>query len=115
MEKVKVTRVQADAIEYCKAEFGKDKTINTHAKGTWAYDCKPLNDLEFSELARALYIGYEVEPEFKAGDWVYIAKEGMYGQEPQVTMVTGLKEQKYISFPILEVDLGTVIHSNSQY
>jgi hypothetical protein len=68
MEKVKITREQAGAIEYCIEEYGKDKTINSHANGTWAYECEPLNNLDFSELAKALYVGYEVEPEFKIGE-----------------------------------------------
>src|SRR5690625_4076760 len=102
VEKVKVTQEQADWL---------DKYSLTQAQIDHYIDIQPLNlrpdspisDWKPSKLARALYKGYEVE-DFEIGDWVYIAKEGMYGQKPQVTMVTGLKEQKYISFPLLEVD-----------
>src|SRR5690625_2879696 len=67
MEKVKLTQKQADLIKDIK---DIDYAINIH--GFNKRPDSPLQRLTTAELARALYIGYEVEPEFKVGDWVFI-------------------------------------------
>lgn len=69
MEKQILTREQAEALDeiFEKTAFTKDELIDLHAK-TGLY--RSLRDLSVSELAKALYIGYEVEPEFKVGDWI---------------------------------------------
>lgn len=66
-EKVKVTREQAEAIEEIK---DIDYAINIHSFNK--RPDSPLADMKTSELARALFVGYEVEPEFKENDWVYV-------------------------------------------
>lgn len=66
VEKVKITQEQANAIERIK---DKDYAINVLVAGKRPDN--PLCELEVSELAKAFYIGYEVEPEFKVGDWAY--------------------------------------------
>ncbi len=70
MEKVKLTHEQAKAIETAITEFGKDRVIDG-VLGKWLGELSSLNDLKPSEFARIMYgAGYEVEPEFKVGDWV---------------------------------------------
>lgn len=70
MEKVKITAQQAKAFELAIEEYGNDRVMNG-VTGVWNGEFEPLNDIRPSELARAIYdVGYEVEPEFKVGDWV---------------------------------------------
>src|SRR5690625_7283709 len=71
-EKVKVTREQAEAIERIKTE--QIKRFEEVKKNKTAYLLtdweKPLFELDSKHLQDALYIGYEVEPEFNKGDFV---------------------------------------------
>ena len=72
MEKVKLTREQAEEIERYKKNGDEqiDYMIDGHI-----YDKRPdlkISTLKTSELARALYIGYEVKETFEVGDWVYV-------------------------------------------
>lgn len=76
MEKVVITQEQANAIEWVMKFSDKSSTVEEHIEyrleesGWKLDDLKPLNELSTDYLIRALYIGYEVEPEFKVGDWV---------------------------------------------
>lgn len=75
MEKVKLTREQAEEIEIRNKGFAKEETIKNHIFG-WSYiEC--LNELTLDEMIRALYIGYEIEETFKVGDWVF-DRESVY-------------------------------------
>lgn len=69
MNKVKLTREQADAIEHLK-----DLT----------------NDLGVVDLADAIYVGYEIEPEFKVGDWV--VRTVCRGKNHEVGKIFRIKE-----------------------
>ena len=74
MGKVKITQEQARAIEERKRTNLLDLSIIHHVNGKWKGATNyVLNDLTLDEFIRALYIGYEVEPEFKVGD---IVKDG---------------------------------------
>ena len=71
MERVKVTQEQAELMEEVRvcasvSELCYERCLN----GSWIGVFKPLNELNADEFARALYIGYEVEPNFAKGDWV---------------------------------------------
>jgi hypothetical protein len=69
MEKVKVTQKQFDWLEgYELTQAQIDYLIEVHPHRKRPES--PIIDWSASKLARALYIGYEVEPEFKVGDWV---------------------------------------------
>ena|SRR5690625_211650 len=74
MEKVKLTQEQADAIKKLKAEASNKEIIymNTSPFGGIHLDKdkQTIFEMDLDELIRALYIGYEVESEFKVGDWV---------------------------------------------
>ena len=70
MEKVKVTAKQAAEIEHYKqkGEEQIDYLIDIHSLNK-----RPdlaIAKMKPSQLVRALHFGYEVEPEFKVGDWV---------------------------------------------
>lgn len=73
MEKVKITKEQAEAIERGIKIYGKDRVMNDHEPdGVWVGNLVKLNGLTKSEIAKSLYIGYEIEPEFnvEVGDWI---------------------------------------------
>lgn len=70
MEKVKVTQEQARAIEYIKKNYRLEFNIEKHTRGWTNIKTESLNDLSLDGIIRSLYIGYEVEPEFKIGDWI---------------------------------------------
>lgn len=72
MEKVKITQRQANAIEWQKEEARR-----AHERFKRNHQCDldeqlyTLLELSTEKYMKALYIGYEVEPEFKVGDWIY--------------------------------------------
>lgn len=74
VEKVKLTKEQAEAIEYGLSNgFDIDSFIQEHSKFKWG--SKPysnLNGMPIHLLARALYTDYEVEETFKPGDKVLL-------------------------------------------
>src|SRR5690625_4957584 len=68
MEKVKLTQEQANIISSIGLDelgewFYKDERTNTDMYAA-------LKDFTMEEIAKAKIEGYEVEPEFKVGDWV---------------------------------------------
>lgn len=69
MEKVILTKEQADAIEGLKKgngyKFMKTRVILNY------YNDSPILDLTIEDLSKAFLNGYEVEPEYKKGDWVF--------------------------------------------
>ncbi len=71
--KVRITQEQAEKLEEARERY-KDDDIIVIRHAEKYYECKfdELFELTTAELARALYIGYEVEPEFKEGDWVVV-------------------------------------------
>ena|SRR5690625_4134508 len=84
MEKVKLTKEQANAIEWAlqkENEYSPDRLLRLRSSDNANFhnELYPLNDIDIAVLARALYIGYEVEPEFKVGDWVVSVKTGFVG------------------------------------
>jgi hypothetical protein len=76
-EKVKVTVKQKEAIdrlnEY-QLEQIKDFKKNPEKYADWV---SPLNELPEKKIIDALYIGYEVEPEFLIGDTVINKETGI--------------------------------------
>lgn len=88
--KVKITHEQADALENFVNAFDIATLIDDHAEhclsnGGWtAPNYRVLNDLSQADLARALLIGYEVEPTYRIGDWVAGINTGRVRQITQV-------------------------------
>ena len=80
-EKVKLTKLQAEAIEWLmdgapgswtQEDLIREHTLDRHG---WsgvedAVDISVLNGLPLLTLIDALRIGYEIEKEYKVGDWV---------------------------------------------
>lgn len=88
MSKVKITQEQANWLEKLIAEKSNGRTgvMNSHCDGgKWVDGAEPLNVLSADEMARALYIGYDIKPEFKCGDWVYWDDDtvGIYTPQPK--------------------------------
>src|SRR5690625_1693434 len=94
MEKVKLTQKQADAIESLLKKGSRDEILDTHFNiDSWQYsENRCLNGMEASHLARALYIGYEVEPKFKVRDWVYNKNADVFLQIDDKDMATRYSE-----------------------
>lgn len=74
MSKVKITQEQADAIE---GITDRESAAELQINGWKWYKNRCLNNLSFDDFIKALYIGYEVEPEFEVGDWVYRKSDGV--------------------------------------
>ncbi|MEC5422090.1 hypothetical protein QGM71_01105 [Virgibacillus sp. C22-A2] len=72
MNKVKVTQDQADAIHQWRtcSDRNDSELVETHIRGWVLESDLSLNELDLDDFIKALYIGYEVEPQFKVGDWV---------------------------------------------
>ena len=86
MEKVKLTKEQVTALEKAINDYGIDTTMNDHSPHNWGGRLSPLNELKTHQMARALYIGYEVEESFEVGDWVIDDEYGFIGQ---ITKIEG--------------------------
>ena len=70
MEKVKINQEQAERIRDWEYHTGyPGRLLELHAKYSLSRS-KCLQSLSLDELARCLYVGYEVEVEFEVGDWV---------------------------------------------
>src|SRR5690606_2191821 len=86
MEKVKLTREQAEAIEYLKkllSDTSERKQNLQLIKEKLDHDYhwespnfKAANEIPDDIFIAALHYGYEVEPEFKVGDWVVNTSSG---------------------------------------
>src|SRR5690625_1685515 len=99
MEKVKLTQKQADAIESLLKKGSRDEILDTHFNiDSWQYsENRCLNGMEASHLARALYIGYEVRPKFKVGDWVIRTLElGRYHEKGRVFQIASFDDWENI-------------------
>ncbi len=74
MNKVILTKEQAKAMEELKSEHLTGEVVKTHLNDRWSLGLESLNDLTVDEFAQAYYSedGYEVESEFKKGDYVMV-------------------------------------------
>jgi|SRR5690554_2408036 len=64
MKKVVLTKEQAEAVKLAVADYGSDIVMDDHHRTIWGGTLKALNELPTHQLARALYVGYEIEPEY---------------------------------------------------
>ena len=96
MEKVKVTREQADAVERLRGHHRSEMEKFKKEPYIFADWLKPLHELSVDEIDRACYEGYEIKPEFKIGDWVYVDWINK-SAEKHVFKVTKLLEGKYVA------------------
>src|SRR5699024_1498669 len=107
MRKAIITQEQADAIEHRLKRFDRAFIMDLQEpmKDDWINESAPLNELSNSELAKALYIGYEVEPAFNVGDWKVVKYSNEIGR-----VVEHFKEKQRVEldcnyFTYKEVDL----------
>jgi predicted HTH transcriptional regulator len=61
MEKTKLTKQQAEALEKAHAMYRPDEIVVIHVEDGLEVPNNCLNELTLNTLIRALYIGYEVE------------------------------------------------------
>ena len=80
MEKVKLTKLQAEAIEIIKTDTKSGWTygnLKTQNEKTWKDEpFASLNKLSFSDFLDALHVGYEVEEEYRGDEWVVNTANG---------------------------------------
>lgn len=112
MKKVKVTKEQAEEIEFAQGYHLEEYVIKAHTGATtWELvgKFKGLNKLVLDKLIRALYIGYEVEPDFKVGDWVYHKPTKSIGKVDAVgdTKISVITYDDFIYFGISEIRHAT--------
>lgn len=73
-DKVILTKEQANSIEKW---INKEQLIIAKASGFLEHGVdEPIAELTMKQLVKAIYIGYEVEPDFKVGDWVVNTSNG---------------------------------------
>lgn len=63
MEKVKLTKEQAEAIESAQEDIAKERVVDIFVRdgSKFTGNCEIINEFGLDALIRALYIGYEVE------------------------------------------------------
>lgn len=110
-----ITKEQAEKIEWAKNYFKEDglsRIVGLWMKNfsIWEPVTGPLIEMKLDDLIRSLYIGYEVEPEFKIGDWIYISSEGTHNSKEMVAKV----ESKYNESQLC-LDNNWNIGAGSQY
>jgi len=71
-EKIMITQEQAHAIESLLKIYAADGILDKHIedKSYFVRNHEPIRNISSVELAKALYIGYEIEPKYKVRDWV---------------------------------------------
>lgn len=87
-----MTEWQKDALEDLEQEYRKEDIVRQHVLGSWGDAYDSLNRLSVDEIVRALYSGYEVEPEYKIGDWVARIDGENFIHGEKVVQVTGVSE-----------------------
>src|SRR5699024_9588337 len=93
MSKVKITKQQAEAIEELRSKRFPDSVI-AHNVACDNYNSRvsrsehdSLCEMKFDDLIKALYIGYEIEPEYKVGDWVRYWKNDCLAVVDKITEI----------------------------
>lgn len=105
MGKVVITKEQADEIKRLLQRGETRKSIVLIKVYDWFHKSLIVNSMDLDLLICALYIGYEVEPEFKSGDWVFnkkskrIAKISLFGVDE-----AGARVDDFESDTVYQVD-----------
>ncbi len=96
MDKVKLTREQAEAIEELLKLRTKERIVREKANpfaliSGYIKDSSRLvfKDMAFDTLIKALYIGYEVEETFDVGDWIATKGTGKIGMVKEIVTDSG--------------------------
>src|SRR5699024_4754579 len=105
MEKVVINQEQADAFESEVLTSDVESVARCHMRG-WEYRCnRCLNELSLEQIMRAKYVGYEICPEYKVGEWKVVKYSNEIGR-----VVEHFKEKQRVEldcnyFTYKEVDL----------
>lgn len=71
MRKVKLNKMQANAVDKLREEWKYCKIVKSHAHGIkWINEYNSLNTVSLDDLIKAIYVGYEKMVEAREGDWV---------------------------------------------
>lgn len=109
MEKVKLTREQAEAFKGFKA--GNFKLIDfIESREYWSNAFEPLKDIAVDKFARMLYEpdSYEVDEEYKVGGWVVDVATG------KVHEVAEIKGKAIITPTGLKIGFSWLRHATSE-
>ena len=69
--KLQVTAEQKTALDLYTEVHGTALSNFEKYRTTWTNEYKTIKELSFDDMAKALYVGYEVsKPKIKVGDWV---------------------------------------------
>lgn len=92
MSKVKITQEQAEELkQLIFDDWNKEEIIYLTRVGHWR-EGTPLHGLSADDVAMAYFVGYEVEPNFKVGDWVVITSVNNTGKISKITNTNALKD-----------------------
>lgn len=118
MQKVKLTREQADALEElleynAKIDILREKIRSSEEDNIYADNNKNIvfKHLNDEQLLKALYIGYEVKPKFKVGDWVVNRSSGEVDKVVDVEYETGMI---YVSGWAIKVKESLLRHATDE-
>lgn len=102
--KIKLTKKQSDFIENALSSgMDKEEILNAFAKRNAfeKHTNHSLHGLCVMDLARALLIGYEIESEFKAGDWVvFTYQDGKVAVGKITKFHPGDNDHAYLDIPL---------------
>lgn len=99
MEKIQITKEQDKAIKFLlerRNEWSEERLIRYHANRNdkWVSpSLQCLNDLPLNDLCLRLYApdSYEVIPQFKVGEWLFISKETTYTVKDEIRKIAGVQ------------------------
>ena len=114
MEKAKINQEQADKIKLWEWHTKYPSILlNLHVNN--ALVCNNcLQSLTLDELARAIYVGYEVEVEVKVGDWLVNNRNGMIfqiedGLKDNLKDIVGAKHLRHATEPEIAAEKERIL------
>src|SRR5690625_4814185 len=96
LKKVRLTKEQARAVEVFK---DNNLTLKDYAYENLSEELDPIQILGIDKMARALYVGYEIEPDFKVGDWAE-CNDGNVGK------VTNMRDDGFLTIETIDGFIG---------
>lgn len=99
-DKVILTKEQAEAIEFAKKHHMRHEIIDAYMQindSRLVDELKVLYQLSYDKFFKALYIGYEVEPEFscEVGDWIKDTSTGAVFQVKDTQHRNNVMDSRY--------------------
>lgn len=126
-KKVILTKEQAEAIEWALNESdiymnNPDGLLSYSAfagrqqdeEFKFKYELKPINDMKISQLAKALYVGYEVEPEYMLGEYVVYLPDGKVYKIYHIPWTGKVHLRNGVNLIIDDVPVDKIRHATSE-